>query len=88
MATDITGVVGIDSVKKKKTYEVFVIKVVHIDGTERELNCSFFGSYIENPDFMVFTEGRLEDEGTYPKFLMNMSLIKSVEVLEIKEVEE
>ena len=85
----VDNIVGIEGGKKAAdTYEEFVINVTHIDGTERELSCSFFGTYIENPDFMVFTAGRPTNEGAYPRFLINMGTIKSIEVVEIREVEE
>ena len=78
-------VVGIE--QGKKTYEQFVLKITYTDGPERELKCSFFGSSMDNPEFMVFSSGPPTDEGSYPSTMINSKYIKEIELLETREVE-
>lgn len=83
----VDNVIGIDQAPKE-TYKVFQLEVTFTDGVVQEISCSFFGSSMDNPLFMVFTEGPLDPEdATYPSLFINAELIRAIKVVEIEEVE-
>jgi len=83
----VDNVVGIGEAPKE-TFKVFNLRITFMDGETQKIACSFFGSSMDNPLFMVFTKGPLDPEdATYPSLFINSDVIKTIEVLNIKEVE-
>ena len=82
----VNNVTGIGAGPKKDTYNEFHLKVTYVDDSSEDLKCTFFGSSMDNEDFMVFAEGPPEDD-SYPTVLINSSQIRRIRIMSVVEVE-
>ena len=73
--------------KPKETYDNYILALHYIDGEVEQIECSYFGSYLDNVDFMVFLEGPPSSEGAYPSSLIHTSQIRKIVLIRIEEVE-
>ena len=73
----------------KKTYHRFVLMLVFTDGTEYPVECTFFGTSVDNPNFMLFSNAHpdSDSESDIPDIMINTDTLRMIKTLEVKEVE-
>lgn len=81
-------VVGIDAGKKKVAYEKYNLEVTYLDLTSEQIQCTYFGTSYDNPNFMVFTTAPPDEGGVYPDTLINSDKILKIKLISIEEVTE
>lgn len=82
MVTNITSIGD----APKDAYKEFHLEITYTDATTEKLECTFFGSSMDNEDFMVFAEGPPDDE-SYPTILINSAQIRRIKILNVVEIE-
>lgn len=82
------NVVGIEHSKKK--FYRFTIEVTYINGESEEVECTFFGTSIDNPDFMLFSNAHPDqgdDEADIPDLMINTKNTLRIRTIKIEEIE-
>ena len=84
-----SNIVGFE--RKKKMYHRFTLQIDYTDETSEEVVCTFFGTSVDNPDFMMFSNAHPDDEdeiAQVPDMLLNTQKVKTIRVLKIDGIEE
>lgn len=79
----------LDFTKKGESYNRFGIRITFKDGDQKEVECTYFGTSIDNPALMIFSNLSPYDEeisGDIPELFLNISEIKMIERIWIKRV--
>lgn len=82
------NIVGFE--KKKKVYYRFTVTINYMDDTTEDIECTFFGTSVDNPDFMLFSNAHpdAEDEKSQiPDLLINTRNVKSIRTKNVEELE-
>lgn len=76
--------------KKKKTFYRFIMTITYMDGSEEDIECTFFGTSVDNPHFMLFSNSRPDeddDESQVPELLINTDNVKSIRKKSLEKVD-
>lgn len=82
------NVIGFE--KKKKTFYRFVMTISYTNDTQEDIECTFFGTSVDNPSFMIFSNAHPEnddEDSQIPDLLINIDNVKSVRRKSIEKVE-
>lgn len=77
--------------RKKKMYYRFTIQIKYIDNEEEDIECTFFGSSADNPEFLLFSNAHPDDDSELaqiPDLLINSNSVKTIRTKKIVEIEE
>ncbi|MCP5414387.1 MAG: hypothetical protein H6961_07240 [Chromatiaceae bacterium] len=83
------NVVGFE--KKKKTFFRFIMTITYIDDSKEDIECTFFGTSVDNPHFMLFSNSHPntddDDESQVPDLLINTDNVKSIRKKSLEKVD-
>lgn len=82
------NIIGFD--KKKKTFFRFVMTIMYMDGSEEDVECTFFGTSVDNPHFMLFSNSHPDEddeESQVPDLLINTDNVKSIRRKSLVKIE-
>lgn len=73
----------------KKVFNRIALKVYFNDGTEEEIQCTYFGISADAPQFMIFSNSHPDstDETEIPEYFINIDTIKHIKTISIDQVE-
>lgn len=73
----------------KKTYIRFHLMLVFMDGTEYPVECTFFGTSVDNPNFMLFSnvDPAVHHDDDIPDLMVNTDNLRMVKTIEVQEIE-
>ena len=84
------NVVGFE--RKKKSFYRMVMTITYLNDTEEDIVCTFFGTSVDNPNFMLFSNSNPhaddDDDSQVPELLINTDHVKSVRRKSLEKVVE
>lgn len=81
-------VVSLDHTKKK--YYRFHVEIKYLNGDTEEVECTFFGGSLDNPQFMLFSNSHPDDQdetADIPDLMVNTRNVLRIKTLSIEEVD-
>lgn len=75
---------------KVKTFLRSTVRIKYMDSTEEDIECTFFGTSVDNPEFMIFSNAHPdsdEEADQIPELMINVRNVKSVRVIQVDKVE-
>lgn len=79
----------IDIGSKKKYYYRFTLLINYNDNTEEEVECTFFGTSVDNPKFLLFSNFHpdSDEDQDIPDLMANTDNVKSIRTKNIEKIE-
>lgn len=73
----------------KKSFFRYHLMLIFMDGTEYPVECTFFGTSVDNPNFMLFSNAHpeSESESDIPELMVNTDNLRMIRTEKVEEVD-
>jgi hypothetical protein len=58
--------------------EMVTMTVEFMDGTTEDVSCSFFGTSVDNDQFIIFSSADMEEEMVVPDVMFRIEAVKTI----------